>query len=264
MDNNFWKNELKKCSLDRTRAYMISKYIFGKKLWKSQTKLLDTMSRRDITLSIKSRSVGYTSLMAAFTACELALNYDTIYVNGSTFIVYIAPSFAERRLFLKKVQEYIEMLPKELWVTSDNSKVVIVNFKQLKLGSANLLVTEAGNSGISYIKKYIRNKKPSYVIYDEMVTQNDDFDFNSCEEENWRKISDKTVIGGNPNHKNEKFYNFAKEYKAKYGDIVEMQFEDNPNNNWNKISPWDRMYSNTHDFADEFKCEIFRLVKETI
>ena len=86
MDNNFWKNELKKCSLDRTRAYMISKYIFGKKLWKSQTELLDTMSRRDITLSIKSRSVGYTSLMAAFTACELDLNYDTVYVNGSTFI----------------------------------------------------------------------------------------------------------------------------------------------------------------------------------
>ena len=97
-----------------------------------------------------------------------------------------------------------------------------------------------------------------------MVIQNDDFDFNSSEEENWRKISDKTVIGGNPNHRNEKFYNFAKEYKAKYGDIVEMQFEDNPNNKWNKISPWDRMYSDTHEFADEFKCEIFKLVKETL
>lgn len=265
MDNNFWKSELKKCSLDRTRAYMMSKYIFRKPLWGGQVKLLNAMLKRDLTLSIKSRNVGYTSLMAAFTACEMVLNYDIKRLNGKTHIVYIAPFASMRHLFLKQVQEYIEMLPEELWVTNDCPRLLEIHKCSdsglyLELGEVKLMATDAGTVGF----KNSSNKLPSYVIYDEMVIQNDDFDFNSSEEENWRKISDKTVIGGNPNHRNEKFYNFAKEYKAKYGDIVEMQFEDNPNNKWNKISPWDRMYSDTHEFADEFKCEIFKLVKETL
>lgn len=263
MDNIFWKKELKKCSLDRTRAYMISNYIFKKPLWRGQSELLEVMLKRDVTLSIKSRCVGYTSLMAAFTACEMVLNYDIKRLNGETHIVYIAPSGNMRSLFMNKVCEYIEMLPKELWVTTDDPRLIELsrcNFKYLKLGEIQLMVTEAGNTGFSNSN----SKRPSYTIYDEMVTLNNEFDFNSPAEENWREISEKVIIGGNPNHNNEFFYKFAKEYKEKYRYIVKMLFEDNPNNKWHKISPWDKLYSDTHEFADEYKCEIFKLVKETL
>lgn len=263
MDNIFWKKELKKCSLDRTRAYMISKYIFNKPLWRGQSELLEVMLKRDVTLSIKSRCVGYTSLMAAFTACEMVLNYDIKRRNGETHIVYIAPFASMRHLFLKQVQEYIERLPKELWVTTDEPRLIEFskcNLKYLKLGEIQLMVTEAGNTGFSNSN----SKRPSYTIYDEMVTLNNEFDFNSPAEENWREISEKVIIGGNPNHNNEFFYKFAKAYKEKYRYIVKMPFEDNPNNKWNKISPWNRMHSGTHEFADEYKCEIFKLVKETL
>ena len=174
MDNIFWKKELKKCSLDRTRAYMISKYIFKKPLWRGQSELLEVMLKRDVTLSIKSRCVGYTSLMAAFTACEMVLNYDIKRLNGETHIVYIAPSGNMRSLFMNKVCEYIEMLPKELWVTTDDPRLIEFsryNFKYLKLGEIQLMVTEAGNTGFSNSN----SKRPSYTIYDEMVTLNNFF-----------------------------------------------------------------------------------------
>mgnify|MGYP006344008287 CR=1 FL=1 len=70
--------------------------------------LLDVMIKRDVTLSIKSRCVGYTSLMAAFTACEMVLNYDIKRLNVETHMVYIAPSGDMRSLFMKKVCEFIK------------------------------------------------------------------------------------------------------------------------------------------------------------
>lgn len=75
-NDNFWKKELKKCSLDKSRRYMIETYIFKSPLWFRQRELLECMTKRHVTLSVKSRTVGYTSLMAAFTACEMVLNSD--------------------------------------------------------------------------------------------------------------------------------------------------------------------------------------------
>lgn len=259
MDNIFWKKELKKCSLDVTRAYMIENYVFKNKLWKGQRHLLECMKHRHITFSVKSRAVGYTSLMAALTACEMVLNCDMEEINNTSYydIVYITQREQEKKMFIKQVIEYIDRIPKQLWTSDCNWSSTA---KELCLGNSRLTTTLPDRCGFSASN----SKMPKKVIYDEMVTCNNDFDFNNLYEQNWFEISDKVIIGGCANHRNEKFYNFVKDYKEKHGCFVKMLFEDNPNNKWHKISPWDSMYSDTYEFADEYKCEIFKLVKETL
>lgn len=260
MNTKDWKKELKLCSLDTTRRYMIENYVFHNKLWKGQEELLRCIPQRKVTLSVKSRAVGYTSLMAAFTACEMVLNCDTGPVNAICDmhdIVYICQSEMEKRLFVRQVIEYINVIPKQLWTTECNYSC---NHKYLILGHSRLTVTFPGNCGFSASN----SKRPKYVIYDEVVTGNDKFDFNSIFEQNWFEISEKVIIGGCTNHRNEKFYNFVKEYKQKYFCFVKMEWMDNPSH-----TRYDYEYKKYHNydiysFTDEYDCEVFKLVKETL
>lgn len=254
-----WKKELKKCSLDTTRIYMIEKYIFKDKLWKGQRDLLECMKYRHITFSVKSRAVGYTSLMAALTACEMVLNCDTEDINNTLYhdIVYIAHSEQEKSTFIKLVIEYIDRIPKQLWTSECK---LSSTYKQLCLGNARLTTTFPGSCGFSNSN----SKRPKIVIYDEMVTCKDEFDFNDPMEKHWWDISDKIIIGGCANHRNEKFYNFVKDYKEKYGCFVKMEWIDNPNH-----TTYDYTYKRNYcgdkfSFADEFDCEVFKLVKEIL
>ena len=259
-----WKKELKLCALDKSRAYMISKYIFHNDLWMGQKMLLKRIHDKQLTLSVKSRNVGYTSLMAAFVACEMVLRCDEENTGYSkTRIVYIAPSANMRYLFMNKVCEYIEMLPKELWVTTDDPRLIEFsrcNFKYLELGNIGLMVTGGGVTDFSNSD----NKVVEYVIYDEMITNNDDFDFDSCYEKEWYGKSDRIIIGGCCNHNNEKFYEFAKKYKEKGNYIIEMNFFDNPNNTKKHYNRMRHFSFDSHSFADEFDCEIYKLVKEKL
>ena len=254
-----WKKELKKCSLDTTRIYMIEKYIFKSPLWKGQRHLLECMKHRHVTLSVKSRAVGYTSLMAALTACEMVLNCDMQEINNTMYhdIVYISHSEQEKKAFIRLVTEYINRIPKQLW-TSDCK--LSSTYKKLQLGYARLTITFPDTCGFSNSN----SKRPKITIYDEMVSANDTFDFNNPYEKNWFDISDKVIIGGCANHNNENFYNFAKEYKEKHGCFVKMEWSDNPYH-----TTYDYTYKlnycrDKHSFADEFDCEIFKLVKEML
>ena len=169
-----WKKELKLCALDKSRAYMISKYIFQNDLWAGQKMLLKRIHDKQLTLSVKSRNVGYTSLMAAFVACEMVLRCDEENTGYSkTRIVYIAPNGNMRRQFLKMVCEYIQMIPSELWT---EILPLTIKDKYLEMGNIGLMVTDGGVSGFSNSN----SKVVEYVIYDEMITNNDDFDFDSC------------------------------------------------------------------------------------
>lgn len=252
--NNFWKTELKKCSLDITRIYMIENYVFNNKLWKGQRELLECMKHRHVTFSVKSRAVGYTSLMAALTACEMVLNCD---MEGTHNIVYIAQSGQEKSMFIKQVIEYINRIPKQLWTSECNLSSTV---RELCLGNSRLTTTRPDRDGFSASN----SKRPKFVIYDEMVSCNGDFDFTNPYEQNWFEISDKVIIGGCANHNNEKFYNFAKDYKEKYGCFVKMEWDDNPYH-----TTYDYTYKlnycrDKYSFADEFDCEIFKLVKEKL
>lgn len=253
-----WKKELKLCALDKSRAYMISKYIFHNDLWVGQKMLLKHIHDKQLTLSVKSRNVGYTSLMAAFVACEMVLRCDEENTGYSkTRIVYIAPNGNMRRYFLKMVCEYIQMIPSELWT---DILPLTIKDKYLELGNIGLMVTDGGVTGFSNSN----SKVVEYVIYDEMITNNDDFDFESCYEKEWYEKSDRIIIGGCCNHNNEKFYEFAKKYKEKGNEIIEMNFFDNPNNTKKHYNRMRQFANDSHSFADEFDCEIYKLVKEKL
>lgn len=258
-NNDYWKKELKKCSLDKTRIYMIENYVFNNKLWKGQRHLLECMKHRHITFSVKSRAVGYTSLMAALTACEMVLNCDMEDINNTSYydIVYIAQSGQEKSMFIKQVIEYINKIPKQLWTSDCN---LSSTSKTLCLGNSRLTTTLPDRCGFSTSN----SKMPKFVIYDEIVSCNDNFDFNNTYEQNWFKISDKVIIGGCANHRNEKYYDFVKDYKEKHGCFVKMEWFDNPYH-----TTYDYTYKLNHCgdkyfFADEFDCEIFKLVKEKL
>lgn len=260
MDNIFWKKELKKCSLDVTRVYMIENYVFNNKLWKGQRHLLECMKHRHVTFSVKSRAVGYTSLMAALTACEMVLNCDMgpgDRFNEKHDIVYITHSKQEQSIFIKLVIEYINRIPKQLWTSDCNFSST---YKELCLGYSRLTTTCPGSCGFSVSN----SKTPKFVIYDEMVCCNDKFDFNNPYEQNWFEISDKVIIGGCANHNNENFYNFAKEYKEKHGCFVKMEWDDNPNHTTYDYKNKKYYCGDIYSFSDEFDCEIFKLVKETL
>lgn len=260
MNTKDWKKELKLCSLDTTRTYMIENYVFHGKLWKGQKQLLQCIPHRHITLSVKSRAVGYSCLMAAFTACEMVLNCDNgpvdVY-NDKHDIVYICQSEMEKHMFVQNVIKYIQAIPKQLWTTEYNCSL---SNKYLNLGHSRLIVTFPGSCGLSASN----SKRPKYVIYDEMVTTKDNFDFNDPLELVWHDISERIIIGGCANHRNEKFYNFVKEYKQKYGWFVKMEWMDNPYH-----TRYDYEYKKYHNydsysFTDEYDCEVFKLVKETV
>jgi hypothetical protein len=257
--NDFWKKELKKCSLDTSRIYMIEKYVFNNKLWKGQRQLLECMKHRHITFSVKSRAVGYTSLMAALTACEMVLNCDMEEINNTSYydIVYIAQSGQEKSTFIRLVIEYINKIPKQLWTSDCNWSSTA---KELCLGNSRLTTTRPDRDGFSASN----SKTPKFVIYDEMVSANDKFDFNNPYEQNWFEISDRVIIGGCANHRNEKFYNFVKDYKEKHGCFVKMEWFDNPYHTTYDYTYKRNYCGNQYDFSDEFDCEVFKLTKDII
>lgn len=254
-----WKKEIKKCSLDTTRIYMIENYVFNNKLWKGQRHLLECVKHRHITFSVKSRAVGYTSLMAALTACEMVLNCDMEDINNTSYydIVYIAQSGQEKSMFIKQVIEYINKIPKQLWTSDYN---LLSTSKELCLGNSRLTTTSPDRDGFSVSN----SKRPKFVIYDEMVCRNDNFDFNNPYEQNWFEISDKVIIGGCANHNNENFYNFAKEYKEKHGCFVKMEWDSNPNHTTYDYKFKKYNCGDIYSFSDEYDCEIFKLVKEKL
>ena len=160
-NGNFWKKELKKCSLDTSRRYMIETYIFKSPLWFGQRELLECMTKRHVTLSVKSRAVGYTSLMAAFTACEMVLNSDMEDISDIPYnIIYIAQSCSERYVFIRQVIEYLDRIPKQLW-TAD-CKIISTN-RKLCVGNSRLIV-----DGTNMYDTVDSTEKPKFVIYDEM------------------------------------------------------------------------------------------------
>ena len=250
-----WKKELKKCALDTTRAYMIEKYVFKSPLWKGQKELLGCTKHRHVTFSTKSRAVGYTTLMAALVACEMVLNCD---VENSD-MVYISHTEQDKRIFQKKVIEYINAIPKELW-TTDSLELIVSKNRSITLGKSKVILECAGDGQPT---RY-NYEEPKYAIYDEMVRTKDNFDFNDPNEHYWFVKSDKVIIGGCPNHMNEKYFDFAKAYKEKYGSFVKMQWSDNPLHTSEDYQLRKTWASDIHAFSSEFDCEIFKLKKETL
>jgi hypothetical protein len=236
---------------------MIETYIFKSPLWFGQRELLECMTKRHVTLSVKSRAVGYTSLMAAHTACEMVLNSDMEDISDIPYnIIYIAQSGQERCMFIRQVIEYLDRIPKQLW-TAD-CKITSTN-RKLCVGNSTLIV-----DGTSMCEMFDSTEKPKIVIYDEMVSTNNSYSYDNTYDKYLFEVSDKVIIGGCANHRNEKFYNFVKEYKEKYGNFVKMIWEDNPYHTEREYKMKKSYCCDVFDFSDEFDCEVFKLIKEKL
>lgn len=248
---DFWKKEYKKCLLDTTRMYMMEYYCFHHSLWKGQYNVIRNLYEDTKLLIVsKSRDVGYTSLMAARTACELALNSDE-----KNDIIFIGFSRQSCRDFYDKVREYIHTMPSELITCSDIS--TDVNHRYLKVGCSRLIVTTSSKE-LPFSRDDIH---PTYVIYDEPVTKRDNYDIEGdlCLG-SWFNDSQHIIIGGCSNHRNEKWFNFVKKNK---NSVIKMEYESNPNHK-SLFFAFKNLFCdmNTDEFADEFKCEIFHVKKE--
>ena len=69
-----WKKEYKECLLNN--KYMLEKYILKNDLWQTQKDLLNVILENKLTIVTKSRDVGFTSLVSALSAREIALNSE--------------------------------------------------------------------------------------------------------------------------------------------------------------------------------------------
>lgn len=267
-----WNSELKKCLLDKSRKYMIEKYIFPDGLWKRQSKVLEKITDQDLTLVIKSRAVGFTDLIAAFTACEMVLNGDS-----NMGVVYMCQNRMSGDFFIRNVAKYIQKIPKELWCMT------------IEEGALYNVITNAtlyfGNAKLSYSTNDRISHKPTYIIYDEPVTCRDKYDI-ECSLMNLKSAwggEMKVIVGGCGNHRNTKWFDFVKKYKNT-GSYIEMPWWTNPNNKVNEedqvivmtdannevqyySNKWYRerkmMYGfNEDDFDDEFECKVWKYKTE--
>lgn len=200
-----WKSEYKRCLLDKTRSYMIEKFIFGKELLHSQRAILNHIKRNNTNVISKSRDIGYTSIMAAYVACEIALNCDE-----SFSVMYIGCYGMACTYFRDQVLKNLTELPKEL-LSDENAKLEYSNNKGFKFGKACLKLTN-GSGGKSAICSETKSLVLDCVIFDEVAFL-DKLDVAEVIKDVLAHICSTYIIGSNPNHDNSYWYNFVKKYK---------------------------------------------------
>lgn len=207
-----WRSEFKKCISDVTRKYMIEKYIFEQDLLDSQKIILEQIKTHNTVAISKSRDIGYTSIMAAYVACELVLNSDT-----SFNILYIACNGQSSFLFRKKVREYLSMIPSQLY-TDEYAKIGYYGNKGIKFGNAQAVIISGSD------ERYIIEKTCSLTfecaIFDEVAFL-EDLDINHIVDVILKPICNLIIIGSTPNHNNLNWYNFVKILKDK-GQYIEI------------------------------------------
>ena len=247
------KSEYKKCLLDSTRTYMMERYCFNNSLWRGQYNVIRNL-QEDTNLMIvaKSRAVGFTSLMAAMTACELALNNDE-----KVEVIYVGCNRMHCSLFGRQVKTYLGQFSRKLF-TDEEACAVKGDSKVIQVGSARLIMV---TSAIDIVDRNRNEYKTKYMIYDEPVAGRDDFDIAVDIGEYWSNRTEHIIIGGCGNHRNEKWFNFCKNNKEC---VIKMDFESNPLHQplYKKSKEFLWIDVDSDDFADEFKCEIFLVKKE--
>lgn len=243
-----WKSELKKCLLNENRKYMIENYVFEKQLWQKQTELLDLIIDKQYAIVTKSRNVGFTSLMAAYVACEMALNGDG--VNNRDFkIRYIAPNYNMGTYFMRMVINYLKTIPTSLHIITD-------------------YITECKNNKVRYDKAVlhiqidktcIENQDSFYniTIYDEPVAGKIKEEQNVYDIINvLRLTSSKVIVGGCPNHKVPSWYNVVLDAKRD-GNYMILPWETNDTQK-KTLEEMKYEYRDIDDFQEELNCKVWR------
>lgn len=200
-----WKSEYKRCLLDETRSYMIEKFIFGKDLLHSQRAILNHIKKNNTNVISKSRDIGYTSIMAAYVACEMVLNCD----KGFN-MMYIGPNEQSCELFQHQVLEYLTKIPKELY-SDEIARCSYTSHREIRFGKSHLKVTN-GARKIPGILSDSNSLNLQCTIFDEPAFL-EELDIADVIKEVLGYKCSTYIIGSNPNHSNLHWYNFVKKYK---------------------------------------------------
>ena len=273
-----WKREYKKCLLDETRAYMIEKFIFGKELLHSQRAILNHIKKNSTNVISKSRDIGYTSIMAAYVACEMALNCDE-----SFHMMYIGHNGMTCTFFRDQVLKNLTDLPKELF-SDENAKLEYSNNKGFRFGKAYLRLTN-GYGGKSAIFSATNSLVLACVIFDEVAFL-DKLDVADVIKEVLEYKCSTYIVGSNPNHENLNWYNFVKKYKntTSYieipwhmnqlhkdsdNDLLEIITDADGKEEY-RTNKWYRkrrhMYFNEDEFKEEYDAKVwkYKTIKEYV
>jgi hypothetical protein len=273
-----WKSEYKRCLLDETRSYMIEKFIFGKELLYSQRAILNHIKKNSTNVISKSRDIGYTSIMAAYVACEIALNCDEKSFN----MLYVGHNSCSCHTFSKMVLEYLEKIPRELY-SDEDAKVLFANCKEIVIGGSRLGLTNC-ERGAQRIIESIHSWCVSCIIFDEIAfIENIDI---SNIIDMLHPICTTMILGSNPNHENLNWYNFVKKYKdsSNYievpwhmnqlhkdsdNDLLEIITDADGKEEY-RTNKWYRkrrhLYFNEDEFKEEYEAKVwkYKTIKEYV
>lgn len=281
-----WRSEYKKCLLDPSRKYMIEKFL-QMQLWPIQNDLLVCASTKQYTVVTKSRDVGFTTTLAAYVACELALNSDDGDGNEYT-ITYLALTSNMMYDFRCKVMHFLDYIPAQLF-TNENKKIVSNKQNGITVGNASLNLSVLHDRNQFTIQNVSNNKnKTDLLIFDEPVCGSNawvnEYDVKSFLEI-MQSVCKRVITGGTPNHKNKWWFDVVSEAKNKYmyllmpwysnkdhqendDDIPKLYIaHDGSVEYTNKWFEKRRYYINNSDlFDEEINCKVWKekIVKEYV
>ena len=270
-----WKSELKKCLLDKSRKYMIEKYALQNEIWDMHPELLDMINNNKYVVVTKSRNVGFTSLMAAYVACEMVLNSDG---NNDIYRVRYIPGNCNTKYdFISLVKQYISNIPLELYTCE--KFIIKEKGDELHLGKAILTIK-------GYNTEVFESEYYDLIIYDEPVIGTINKKVDMVDRINDLLLNKpKLIVGGTPNHKNNSWYTVVLDAKNN-GNYFVLPWTINKNHRLGKddipvtipesdgktittnrwLEELESSYINPNDFEEEILCKIWRekIVKEYI
>lgn len=209
-----WRSEYKKCLLDTSRKYMIENFL-QMQLWPVQNDLLVCASTKQYTVVTKSRDVGFTTTLAAYVACELALNSDGC--DGEEYtITYLTLTGNMMYDFRCKVIHFLDYIPAQLF-SNENKKIVSNSQNGITIGNASLNLSVLHDRNQFTIQNVFNSKKKSdLLIFDEPVCGSsawvNEYDVKSFLE-TMQIICKRVIAGGTPNHKNKWWFDVVSEAK---------------------------------------------------
>lgn len=224
-----WKKEYKECLLNN--KYMLEKYILKNDLWQAQKDLLNIILENKLTIVTKSRDVGFTSLMSALSAREIALNSEK-----KVSILYISQNAMMNGEFKNKLKNYLKNIPEELFTGEEpyNIQTCVID---------------------NYQNRIIGEEFFDIIIIDEPVALNDNIDviklvdFLMCK-------GNKIIIGGVGNYKNKTWFDFISMNKDNTPYMI-MPWFSNPNHIGLKKTYY---YNNTDNYEEEYECKVFKKI----
>ena len=248
--------EYAKCYSDKSRAYMIEKYLkipdydqggyVKLKLLPKQIELLKATEYDKKIIIPKSRQVGVTTVLLAKTACEIVLATK----GEPEIVIMINPNLGLSRMSLKKIKEFLLQVPRWFWGerfygSEENDERSIFtkdNSKNLELFNGSKIYSSLSMVSYNYNPPLDVNKPmpATWLLFDEASLINKSSE-TYAQATSIAATDAHIVIASTPNGKDELFYSTYEKAIKKENDFKVVDFKwfhdprHNKNLNWHRI-----------------------------